>query len=786
MSNFLKDLPTKTKFRKIVKTALDDLRRGKPTSLEPLTLLALQPTTSLAQAKPFSARLLTFLKQTTVQQLKTLDKQFLEERFWNDLPVVEFAEQYDIERRRAYESLNQAIANLSDRLWEKEDALRAAKRAAQHNQLAAPNYTALIGVDALFTQTLTGLLQPDAPHVLCLYGLGGIGKTSLADKVTRAVIEKTVYHDVFWIRVDEHVDLKTLKLLLTDATARLGGRKWAHQHLTTRWQRLQAMFKERAYLVVIDNVEENVHFGDLIAFVDELVGPSKVLLTSRAYPTQFAEHGYQKISLDELPLSAAQEILQHYATVAAVPGLVDTVSAHQDDICAKLGGNPYALRLFVSMLSAGVTIESALQSLPTLQHEDTYRIYTRIFYKLWNEILTPSAKQVLQVMTSFAEHGATAAEIEQHSQLTNPMLGNVIGELRRFALLEQRGQHTADRYGIHRITNTFLLSEIFKWPTYTALKADTQAQADLIQSLQFSIKLWHLRIGREQGADESDLEHLRTVSKLGLAHQQLADKVSKLIQQSFHQIWSTAQMQKWLSLLEQATAITVDPVAKAALLRQVAYYLREKGDLQQSVNKFSDCWALLETLPISETHGACLIGWGETMRRQGENAEAMSRFEEALQIAERLSDAQLDAVAKTHIGLTLTDMHQKEAGIAYLQDALSYFETVQQLNPCITVLHNIAGAYFDLKQYTDAHRYYEIVVAYTDRPTLAKRSELLIIYGKAHLYYIDGNHQAAIELLSDTIQNNSALKEYADIYTFFQELVSNISRDLEDGVYLLG
>jgi hypothetical protein len=62
--------------------------------------------------------------------------------------------------------------------------------------------------------------------------------------------------------------------------------------------------------------------------------------------------------------------------------------------------------------------------------------------------------------TSF-EHLATISELESGS------LSDAIAELARFSLVEIAGDLDEPRYRIHRLTETFLLTEVAQWPTST-------------------------------------------------------------------------------------------------------------------------------------------------------------------------------------------------------------------------------------------------------------------------------------------------------------------------------
>ncbi len=71
---------------------------------------------------------------------------------------------------------------------------------------------------------------------------------------------------------------------------------------------------------------------------------------------------------------------------------------------------------------------------------------------------------LLQAMPLVSGAGATADYLQEISGLSAGQLWPAIQELRKRSLLEVRGDIREKRYGIHRLTETFLRTEIIHWP----------------------------------------------------------------------------------------------------------------------------------------------------------------------------------------------------------------------------------------------------------------------------------------------------------------------------------
>ena len=61
--------------------------------------------------------------------------------------------------------------------------------------------------------------------------------------------------------------------------------------------------------------------------------------------------------------------------------------------------------------------------------------------------------------------GGTFTQLKTVSELTTSDLHQALEQLVKFSLVEVRGDIEQRRYSIHRLTETFLLTEVAKWQT---------------------------------------------------------------------------------------------------------------------------------------------------------------------------------------------------------------------------------------------------------------------------------------------------------------------------------
>jgi predicted ATPase/class 3 adenylate cyclase len=194
--------------------------------------------------------------------------------------------------------------------------------------------TALVGRDvdiALAREALLGA------RIVTLTGPGGSGKTRLALGVARSLADRFPHGTWF-------VDLASIRdpeLVPTTIATTLGVRESSS---ATVDEALRAMLRERALLLVLDNVEQLLpRAADIISGLLRAAPDVRVLATSRELLRITGERGYPVPPLDlgagiALFVERAQA---HRPDLAFGPELEVTIRS----ICERLGGLPLAIEL---------------------------------------------------------------------------------------------------------------------------------------------------------------------------------------------------------------------------------------------------------------------------------------------------------------------------------------------------------------------------------------------------------------------------------------------------------
>ena len=356
-----------------------------------------------------------------------------------------------------------AIINLAQIIGERETAVRQQRAHHLQSQLMPADYTQLFGTDDNCQQIVTQLQKPDSPWVMAVVGIGGIGKTALIDNAVRQIIQHFIYEQIIWLQVDPvqgRSPSETWDNLLVQLAETLGLQLSPHTSVEQRNQQLRQTLKSAAYLIVIDNLESQADVAFMADVLNDLANPSKFLLTSRVrLPASAAVF---TLILAELSLADAAALMRHRAQIVGLPELAEAAQNELQRIYEVTGGNPLAIKLVVG-LTAVYPLPRILVDLKEAKTREITDLYQHIYWQAWHS-LSLHSQTLLEMMPMTAGIGATPEQLQAMSELEESKLWAAIGELVNRSLLEVRGTTWKRRYTIHRLTESFLYTEIIHWP----------------------------------------------------------------------------------------------------------------------------------------------------------------------------------------------------------------------------------------------------------------------------------------------------------------------------------
>lgn len=413
---------------------------------------------------PFAKRLaLNLVLERALSETHKENKELatlLRKRYQDKETIPDVAEFFHMSQATVSRRTDDAFLKLAEKfLWIENMAWESWFNRLE-SRLPAKQYSRLVGIEKLEQRITEKILDPEGPGVIALVGIGGIGKSSLSDYVTRQLIRSGLFSNVGWVtfRPDEDdflLDNNQVKAqlvsLMTQALLPNSGLLTTDRQL----ERLADQLKSEAYLVVIDNLETQSEADEVVQHLNSLVNPSRFIVTTRAKP----ERGLcQDVDLTELNRDDSLNLMQHYleTTGQTKVGEVDTVTL--DKIYQIVGGNPLALKITAGLMQ-WMPLERIFIDLEK-GRGDAGKIYHTIFMNTW-DTLSKESRLLLQAMSIMgATSGASAAQMQQSSGLPDSVFWRAVDELITRSMLEVRGSAANRRYAIHRLTESFIETEI--------------------------------------------------------------------------------------------------------------------------------------------------------------------------------------------------------------------------------------------------------------------------------------------------------------------------------------
>lgn len=360
----------------------------------------------------------------------------------------------------------QAIEQLAEILGLDEERCRRERVDAIESTFPPPTYTQLFGVEEIQRKLVNEILSKERSWVLALTGIGGIGKTALADSVTRIVLQHFHFHKFVWLRVDakflgqELRDARTSIDILANALAlRIAPDAVGNVTIDERLRIVRQILKDQPHFIVIDNLETIANTALMLRQLQDWSNPSKFMLTTRIKPTGEASvYTHQTAELNQLN---AAELLRQHALASGQHDLATFTNEDANRVYDVVGGNPLAIKMVVS-LATTMPLPLILEDVSRGHTTEVGAMYDRIYQRAWNAI-SPAQRMLLRAMPVVSESGATVRHLQAASNLSDSELWPAINELVSRSLVELRGGAWDRRYGLHRLTEKFLQTNINRW-----------------------------------------------------------------------------------------------------------------------------------------------------------------------------------------------------------------------------------------------------------------------------------------------------------------------------------
>jgi len=366
-----------------------------------------------------------------------------------------------------HRDLKAARDHLARILWDLECRARDEFIQQQQQRLEPPTYDRLFGVDALAQSLQQQLQQPSGPVMMLLTGVGGLGKTSLADYLSRKLISDRAFHGFGWISLRPQVSLwdarphfmaASPEQALADIFESLGRQLLGPEAIPAPFSldaflpRLRRLLRQTPHFIVIDNLETLEPIPSLLEIIRSMTSPTRFLFTSRVSLPHQPNLYHQRVP--PLSSTAALALLRHEGETRNIMALNQASEAELAQIYQVVGGNPLALKLVAGQLLIH-PLHTLLDDLAQARGRSIQRLYDFIYQRAWQS-LNAAAQQVLLAMILLPPTGGTRQQLEAITQLDGGVVHDALDVLVQRNLIDYHPLATPGLYTIHSLTRTFL------------------------------------------------------------------------------------------------------------------------------------------------------------------------------------------------------------------------------------------------------------------------------------------------------------------------------------------
>jgi hypothetical protein len=383
------------------------------------------------------------------------------------LSVEDLADAASVESHTFTRRVNQGLRYFVVALRKAELAARRRRHPTSMGRyIPASEYAQLFGVQDHIRQMLDRLYDADGPRFLSLEGLGGLGKTALARAVAQACVSRGAWVDVLWVSarpawfsetgtVSAAQDpARSLKDIVDHLVEQLGLQSLLGLALDEKVAHIQPILHTSPYLVVVDNLETLEDVEGLLPTLYPMAGASRFLLTSR-HTLSYVPYVYV-VALAELSLEDSHALVR---SELVRRGKSDTApDAFIRDLYAAMGGLPLALKLAAAQIGH-LTLDDIIAGLRRARQQAYADLYTFIYRRTW-QLLDDTARHLLLAMLPLSPEGEDLPFLQAMSALSEQAFTEALRQLLDYSLVEVENVMGEPRYALHRLTTTFLKTDV--------------------------------------------------------------------------------------------------------------------------------------------------------------------------------------------------------------------------------------------------------------------------------------------------------------------------------------
>lgn len=561
------------------------------------------------------------------------------------------------------------------------------------------------------------ILDPETRAItitaVCVVGLAGIGKTTLASQLVRQLqAENAPFIAAAWEslrsitgkppRFESIMDSLLLTLSNGEITATVTILDDYHQ----KTERLVKLLKDRPYLVVLDNVETVLqirqarragYFADdcaeyawLFQQLVETEHQSRVVFTSREILAQLQRRETRTFQLGGLDPNSAVTLLQSFALIATQEELTKLAKRYE--------GHPQALKIIAAVIQEDFQgkVERFLQERKWLLIRDLDSLIDEAINRLSEEEYACLSQVSVYQTTEhpLLDEGITAQMPEVSER---DLKENIILALRRRQLLDYDPNHEC--YQMHPLV---------------------QEKASYLLDSQTS----HI-------AHRQAYQYFISIAKHETEWKEFED-IKPILRAYYH----ACQAKEW-----DEAAVAILKAYKQ--LRRWSYFALLIDLYNELIpENWKEGQQLVES---SSLHSEIILRLGITYQDMGERQTAQEYLQQCLFISCKIGDRKMEAMALSYIGINYEQMGNFEKAVEYLENSHAIVTTeLDEGGIKYRSLEQLGLTYCSLGRYHSAIEFFKQCLEITQQDKL-KEKEGICMGNLGDAYSHIGKFELAIE-----------------------------------------
>ncbi len=529
---------------------------------------------------------------------------------------------------------------------------------------------------------------------ICIYGQGGIGKTTLAIRFADNFENGT--YKIIQFR-DELTEEKILTGLAKRAKEKLGEKiiDIINSPDFSSESKLNILIEQylsrEKVIVLFDNFEENqvdskekkifqreIHSKTLKAFLirfcENLKRTSHILFTTRYL---FPEPVVEGVNLGEMRFSDSFKLINRFEN------LVQLKTGEKQQIHEKLGGHPRALELLEGYFKKEkITWKCIAAGFKDVEEKEIN--HDLLLDMLWNQ-LNHIERRVLKAASVF--RGMTFFKgLETLTELKINEIKNALKSLNAFSLAYLED----DTFNIHRLTSTFVKT--------TKMENSERKNTHILAAEYFE----GIRDKEGKAYVGNFLE-----ARWHFLQAEEWDRAAELTCGMEEHLTITGYPQLSFELLAEISGKNISEENRANVYHLQGILYQDFGDYDEALKQHEKVMEISEKIGDIKGVSYSLHQIGMIYQDKGDYEQALKQYEKSMEINEKIGDIKGISISLGQIGMIYQDKGDYEHALKQYEKAMEVFEKIEDISNVSKILHQIGNIHYLKDDYEQALKQYE-------------------------------------------------------------------------------